>query len=1018
MLGVLTLVGGLIYLNQVGLPEFMRRSLLETLRDSGLDLQLSTLRLHFYRGIVAEDVQAGQLGDAAGPRFTAREADLNLSWPALARLQLAVSGVDLRDGQVVFPITDTNQPGRTLVVEKIRMALRFRPDDEWLLEDFHAVFQGANFFLSGNITNASAMREWPWLRGEKVARGDLAQQRLRRLADTLGKIKFTTPPEVRVMLSGDARHLESFQLRLTVTAPDAGTPWGKLANGVLTARLLPAAPVERPHAVLQLRAASAQTRWADLARLNLNLQLQSSGADTNLINATLILDAASAHTPWADLVRPNLSLHLLSSDADTNLVTGSLTLDAATAVTQWASITNAQVTAQWLHALTNPIPLSGHAELRANAATSRWATAKGVQLTAALARPLQLSPTDASWGWWQGLEPFALGWTVRAARLDTDKLGADDVACGGNWSAPRLQITNLHLRFPDGQLDGRGQLDVATRAADFEVKSDFDAHRVAPLLTAQAQRWLNRYAWATPPHVAGTGAVTLPAWTNRAPNWEEEVLPTLRLAGQVAVTNGAYLGVPVDWATLHLSLTNQVWRLPDLVAARPEGRLELVHIADDKTHEFYFGIHSTFDPRAARPLFGTNQAGDFDLLTFTQPPEIEGEVWGHWRKSDLVGFRGRVALTNFAYRGETASRFESSLRYTNRFLELLQPRLERGPQAANAGGVAVDLDRQRLFITNGFSTVEPMVIARAIGPKTAQAIEPYRFLEPPVAYVNGSVPLKGEQDTDLRFDVAGGPFEWMDFKIPQIAARVHWLGETLTLTKVQLTAYDGTAAGFANFDFRAKRGTDFQFNLGVTNADLRLLMADVSPHTNNLEGRLSGELVVTQANSEDKFSWDGRGQLQLRDGLIWAIPVFGVLSKPLDTLAPGLGSTRITRGEGDFSLADGVMFSDALELRAPTSRLLCHGTVDFDGKVNFRVTAVPMRVPLGFDRLLGLALWPVTKLFEYRVTGSLNHPKPEPVYVPKLLLHPFRTFEEMFSGEGGKTTPPPVIKDAPKNDPP
>src|SRR6187455_3318395 len=107
LLGVLTFVGGLIYLNQIGLPEFLRRPLLEKLRDRGLDLRLSTLRLHFYRGIVAEDVKAGQMGDAAGPRFTAREADLNLSWPALARLQLVVNGVGLRDGQLSVPIADT-----------------------------------------------------------------------------------------------------------------------------------------------------------------------------------------------------------------------------------------------------------------------------------------------------------------------------------------------------------------------------------------------------------------------------------------------------------------------------------------------------------------------------------------------------------------------------------------------------------------------------------------------------------------------------------------------------------------------------------------------------------------------------------------------------------------------------------------------------------------------------------------------------------------------------------------------
>jgi hypothetical protein len=977
LLVALALVCALVYLNQVGLPEFLRRPLLEKIRARGLDLQFSTLRWHFYRGIVAEDVRAGQVGDAAGPRFTAREADLNLSWPALARLQLVVRGVGLCDGQLTFPIADTNQPGRELAVKKIRAALRFLPDDAWSLEDFHAVFAGADFLLTGVITNATALREWPFLRGEATARADLVPQRLRRFADTVEKIHFTARPEIRAVLSGDAHNPESFGLRLTVTAPDADTPWGKLTNGLLTAWLLPAVTTQRPHAELHLHASSAQTPWADIARLELNLRLQSAEADTNLVNA-------------------------------------SLTLDAAHAVTRWASVTNAHFTAQWLHALTNAIPLSGRGELRADAATSRWATAKSVQLTAALATAVRPPPADGSWDWWQLIQPFALGWTARAARLDTEQLGAEDVDCGGSWNAPSLQITNLHIRFPDGELSASGRLEVPTRAASFELKSDFDVHRVSPLLGENSQRWLAKYAWATPPHLAGSGAVILPAWTNRQPDWPAEVLPSLRLAAQLAITNGAYLGVPVDWTTFHLSYTNQVWRLPDLVAGRPEGQLQLLHIADDNTHEYYFGIHSTIDVRALRPLLATNQQSGFDLFKFTQPPVIDGEVWGRWRENDRIGFQGHVVLPDFTFREQTATRFESTLRYTNRFLEFLQPRLERGPQSASADGITADFNAQRVYFTNGLSTAEPLVIARGIGPKTGRALEPYRFTQPPVVRVNGYAPLKGDEDADLRFDVDGGPFEWLKFNIPHIAGRVQWLGDSLRLTNVQLTAYDGVAAGFANFDFRSAAGTDFQFTLGVTNADLRLLMADVSTHTNNLEGRLSGELVITNANSADKFSWDGHGQLQLKDGLIWAIPVFGVLSKPLDSLVPGLGSARIKEGAGAFSITHGVIYSDTLELRAPTSRLLCHGTVDFIGAVNMRVAAVPLRDPLGLSQILSLALWPVTKLFEFRVTGTLDTPKSEPVYLPsKLLLHPFRTFEQIFTGELGKTNAAPVFKDPP-----
>jgi hypothetical protein len=60
----------------------------------------------------------------------------------------------------------------------------------------------------------------------------------------------------------------------------------------------------------------------------------------------------------------------------------------------------------------------------------------------------------------------------------------------------------------------------------------------------------------------------------------------------------------------------------------------------------------------------------------------------------------------------------------------------------------------------GFSTAEPMVIARAIGPNIVKAIEDYQFGTPPTAHVYGTIPLHGEEDADLHFDLKGGPFHW------------------------------------------------------------------------------------------------------------------------------------------------------------------------------------------------------------------------------------------------------------------
>jgi hypothetical protein len=172
---------------------------------------------------------------------------------------------------------------------------------------------------------------------------------------------------------------------------------------------------------------------------------------------------------------------------------------------------------------------------------------------------------------------------------------------------------------------------------------------------------------------------------------------------------------------------------------------------------------------------------------------------------------------------------------------------------------------------------------------------------------------------------------------------------------------------------------------------------------------LSGSLVVTRANTTDWRNLDGYGRASLRDGLLWDVPIFGILSAPLNTFLPGLGDSRATEASGQFAITNGVVFSDKLDIRSTMTRLEYTGTVDLNQNVNARVNAQLLRDTWVIGPLLSTALWPVSKLFEYQITGTLKAPKSKPVYVPKLLLmplHPIRSLEEMFPANTSTNAPP------------
>jgi len=1023
---ILALLGALIYLNQIGLPDFAKQPLLENLRARGIDLQFSRLRLSWYHGLVAENVRFGRADEPRSPQLTLAEVRLRFNDAALTRLQFQIDSLVLRRGRLVWPIAETNQAPRQLAVDNIQTDLRFLPGDQWALDHFTADFAGAAIHLSGTVAHASAAREWKVFQAKPAAAADAWGNRLRQFADTLERIHFSMPPEFGLSFRGDARDLASFAVHVVLTTPGADTPWGSVTGGQFSARLFPPATNGLVRAELSLEAGQAHTRWATAANVQLTAHLASFESPTNLGNGDLALCAGYIETKWASATNLQVAVHVDSVEGQTNLVNANLALRAGEVATEWGRATNAQFNAQWIHALTNAIPLTGEGKLRCDQVNTKWGAAGVVRLNLRLpVAPLPGPPrADESWAGWAQLEPYALDWDGQASGLQVRGLEATELVCGGSWRAPELTITNLHAELYRRQLEVHAGLDVATRALRLSLTSDVDPHQIAPALTAGAQRWLAPYAWAQPPELKGDVSLVLPAWTNRQPDWRAEVQPTLQLQGEFKLEQGGtFRGIPVTTAQSHISYSNLVWRLPDLRITRPEGRLDAVHEEDDRTKDYYFHIYSTLDVRVLRPLLEPGQQRGLDYFTFAETPVIDVEIRGRGHEPERTGIQGRVALTNFTFRGETASSLQTALSYTNRLLQFTAPRLLRGTEQLRADGLAADFLAQKIYLTNGFSTAEPLVVARAIGPQVARAVEAYHFRQPPVAHVQGTIPMHGEEDADLHFDLEGGPFEWWRFHVPHLSGHVHWLGQHLTLSNVLVSFYGGQAAGSARFDFSPHDKTDYQFAVAVTNALLPQLMADLFLKTNRLEGRLNGSLLVTKADTTEMRSWNGQGDLGLRDGLIWDIPIFGLFSGVLNGMMPGLGSSRASAGTGTFVITNGVIRSDDVDIRSTGMRLQYRGTLDFQGHVNARVEAGLLRDMWIFGPVVSTVLWPVEKLFEYKVTGTLGDPKAEPVYlIPKVMLlpfqlpfHPLRTLRGLLPEDLGssRTNAPPLTPPKP-----
>lgn len=968
---ILVALGSLLYLNQVGLPDFVKRPLVNKLRERGVALEFARLQLHWTEGFVADNVRFGSMHEPAAPQLLAAKVQIKLLLKPLLRGQVQVDSLGLSGGLLQWIPANSNAPLRALTVENIEARLRLLPGDQWRLDVLHARFAGADILVSATISNATAVRDWEFLKGRSATPDARWPERLQRLADTLESISFAAPPELRLVFEGDARNLQSFNARFNLNAAQADTPWGQAETINFTSRLFAAATNELSRVEITLNAASAQTRWANTTNLNLQLRLLSLVTHPDLVDCTATLRANAAATPWA-------------------------------------TVGQTQLKARWVHAVTNPVPQSAHVEFDTDMAITRWARGARVQFTGDLTPATNLLAPDAALAGWTNLLPYQIEWSAGVGALKASGLDAEEIVCAGSWGPPTLALTQLHASLYHGTLTGTGQLDAATRELAFNAASDFDVKQLVSLLVEQTPDWFAQFSVGELPRLQGAGTVVLPAWTNHSPDWVGEVRPTLRLAGEVALTNVAFQGIAANWVHSHFTCTNRYWQLPDFSLGRPEGLLRLSPALNEVSGDFYSKIYSTVDLTAPRSLLNAAEQEGMDLCQFTGPPVIAGEVWGRGKDFERIGFRGRVALTNFTFRAFNTDAVVTEINYTNLVLEAIEPRLWRGTQTVAAAGITADFNTLRVYFTNGFSTVDPGPLTHAIGPVVEAAMAPYHFLEAPTVRFEGYIPLSDPNDVDIRFDGLAGPFASLKFKVPRISAHVHWFTNTLTVTNVQADFYDGTGQGWAHFIFPETPGAQFTFSVNTTNTNLRLLMADLAPETKNLDGRFNLDLVITDANTKDIHSWDGFGHAQLRDGLIWDIPIFGVLSKPLDAIVPGIGHSRVAKASANFIIARSVIRSDDLEMRAPTMRLQYRGTADFDGQVKARVTAEPLRDTPILGPLMNVALWPVAKLFEYKITGSLAEPKLEPVFIPKILLlplNPLRTLEELFTSPATKSPP-------------
>ncbi len=989
-----------LFLNHVGLPGWFEARLRKESAEHGWDLNYSRLRLRWYAGVVAENLQLERTNSAGtGPHVFLQKAELRPRWNSLLRLRPEWDAVILEDGRLVWPLPGTNRPARTLVLNHLGGELVFNAGDRWELRRLEATCLGALVRVRGDVTNASLIREWrlpkPPAQPERPP-GEAAQ---RLLAD-LERVRFNGQPVAQIIVAGDAQNWRAFDISVRLTAPGVESPWGGGANVTTIARTVPPTAATDPlRLALHVTADDSRTRWADAARLDLKLQIEPSLERLLPTNAVLAAQLVEARSEWGRARQLALTARSQPDGAQSGERTTWIDVTGDRLETRWGQAEHLTAALSARHGPTNYLPARAtltfqSQELRTEWFTSQWAH---VETHADLPDGQDLQVFASNRVWLERITNLPFSVSVRATNAIVGGLTLDRATAFADW---RMPMAHVDVDAASGESMVMTELlgNAQTGEIIFTNAAALRPDVVTQYLSTNAQRWIAAFALEHLPSITNRGRLILPTWHHWPTNWQADVLPSLQMQGRFEAPGGSYQGVSFEHARIPFRLTNQVWELDDLRLDRPEGALQLSAIADEQTGAYQVALASRIDLLALQPVL-TNAANVFAMFQFSnQPPQIDARLSGNRRDPATFTADARVSVTNVVFRDVPIQGLTARVTYSNQWLAVLQPAVIRDGEFGRADGIGINLAQPRLHLTNATGRISALAIGQAIGPITKRTIAPYVFEIPPDARAEGSLPL-GREDRnteDMRFEIDGGRFHWNVLNFERLKGTVLWQGNLLTLTNIAGRWHGGTISGSAHFDFDAPRGGSMTFDARFSQCGLKPIVSDFqSGRTNNLDGTITGRMRVTEADVNDLHSWDGDGHIQLTEGLIWDIPLFGLFSPVLNKIVPGLGNSRAKQGQATFTMTNSVIHSRDLEIVANATRLRYDGAVDFDGNVSARVEAELMREIPGIGRVISTVFWPVTRLLlPYSVTGTLANPKLEPINpISRLLTLPLKPLQ-------------------------
>ncbi len=521
------------------------------------------------------------------------------------------------------------------------------------------------------------------------------------------------------------------------------------------------------------------------------------------------------------------------------------------------------------------------------------------------------------------------------------------------WSDQTLTVSRCEWNDRLGGLTATANWSRRSNEAKFEARSSLDLKTL--LDAADMGELLADITFNVPPVIDISGSANFAASR-----------PQLKLIGHVAIDNLAYKNLPLSDCRAEFSWDGERAWLRDIHVRHQTGELRAeVFEAPD---EFRLNIDGPVEPGALRPFVSPEIQEFLDEWEFSQPPVIQLAIQGKDRHPENWRGDGNVSLDRTRFRGQWMKSATSKVHFANGAVAYENFRITRD-EGVGTGTFVYDFANHEVRVSNIKANVRPVEAAYWIDPDLPKTITPYKFHQPPTITAHGVYQFRGGKGTKLEINVdgpTGMDYVFLGKTLPfhKIDARLLFTTDRLQIADLRGGLFGGNVRGSADISL-AQNDQRYHAKLAVDGVNFPRL-TDLYYNYKTAHGQLNGTYDFDGVGDKSRLM-QGSGKMNVANGDVFAIPVFGPLSGILGAIIPGVGYSIARNASANFTVKDGIIHTEDLEVAGQLFSMVGHGDIHFlDDKLDFDVRIDP-KGP-------GVLLTPVYKLFEYKGEGSLKNP--------------------------------------------